>query len=81
MLHPQVPVHTISFNCADKEANEFLYQLAKDTGGRYHYYNEDGILLDGPEPWEVGGFINIIFLKKNCSVLCKVHIPVLTVMW
>jgi len=53
MLHPQVPVHTISFNCADKEANEFLYKLAKDTGGRYHYYNEDGILLDGPEPWEV----------------------------
>lgn len=50
-----VPIHTISFNCNDREANEFLYELAKDTGGRFHYYSQDGceIDLDGPEPWQV----------------------------
>ena len=52
-LQPQVPIHTISFNCSDKEANEFLCQLAKDTQGRYHYYSESGVQSDGPEPWEV----------------------------
>ena len=31
---PSVPVHTISFNCADSKANHFLAQLASDTGGR-----------------------------------------------
>lgn len=51
-LHPNVPIHTISFNCADKDANEFLCHLAKDTGGRFHYYAENGIDFDGPEPWE-----------------------------
>ena len=30
-----VPIHTISFNCADSEANEFLAKLAAETGGRY----------------------------------------------
>ena len=30
----QVPIHTISFNCADTEANQFLCQLAAETGGR-----------------------------------------------
>lgn len=31
---PKVPVHTISFNCADSKANYFLAQLASNTGGR-----------------------------------------------
>ncbi len=31
---PKIPVHTISFNCADSHANAFLAQLAKNTGGR-----------------------------------------------
>lgn len=31
---PKIPVHTISFNCADSNANAFLAQLAKNTGGR-----------------------------------------------
>ena len=30
----QVPVHTISFNCADSKANRFLARLAAVTGGR-----------------------------------------------
>ena len=33
LLNP-VPIHTISFNCADTEANQFLCQLAAETGGR-----------------------------------------------
>ena len=30
----QIPVHTISFNCADSKANRFLSRLAAVTGGR-----------------------------------------------
>ena len=33
LLNP-VPIHAISFNCADTEANQFLCQLAAETGGR-----------------------------------------------
>ncbi|XP_013387557.1 von Willebrand factor A domain-containing protein 3B [Lingula anatina] len=51
-LQHAVPLHTISFNCSDKEANQFLCQLAKDTGGRYHYYSEHGQDPDNPSPWE-----------------------------
>ncbi|KFZ68142.1 von Willebrand factor A domain-containing protein 3A, partial [Podiceps cristatus] len=29
-------IHTISFRCTDREANEFLKKLASQTGGRYH---------------------------------------------
>lgn len=29
-----IPVHTISFNCADSRANRFLARLASATGGR-----------------------------------------------
>ena len=32
---PSLPVHTISFNCADSKANFFLSQLSQNTGGRY----------------------------------------------
>ena len=31
---PAIPVHTISFNCADSKANYFLSQLSSNTGGR-----------------------------------------------
>ena len=36
-----MPIHTISFNCNDTEANKFLSQLARETNGRYHYFNEN----------------------------------------
>ncbi|XP_010123548.1 PREDICTED: von Willebrand factor A domain-containing protein 3A-like, partial [Chlamydotis macqueenii] len=32
----ETKIHTISFSCTDREANEFLKQLASQTGGRYH---------------------------------------------
>lgn len=53
-MHPRIPVHTISFNCSDREANQFLHDLARDTGGRFHYWSETGTALDGPAPWQVG---------------------------
>ncbi|KAM6078000.1 von Willebrand factor A domain-containing protein 3A isoform 2-T2 [Theristicus caerulescens] len=31
-----IKIHTISFSCADRGANEFLKKLASQTGGRYH---------------------------------------------
>ncbi|XP_070554779.1 von Willebrand factor A domain-containing protein 3B-like [Ptychodera flava] len=52
-LQQKVPIHTISFNCADAEANQFLAQLAADTGGRYHYFSEEGSRdPGGPMPFE-----------------------------
>ncbi|CAD5114251.1 DgyrCDS3392 [Dimorphilus gyrociliatus] len=82
-LCSKVPVHSISFNCADKEANQFLYDLARATGGRFHYYSENGIDIDGPQPWESedirllrqeleAGYRNleqIALLRDECSQL------------
>ena len=47
-----VPVHAISFNCNDTEANQFLSDLAQATNGRYHYFSEKGIDADQPKSWE-----------------------------
>ena len=52
-MHPKVPIHTISFNCSDREANQFLCDLAKESGGRFHYWSENGVDGSGPAPWEV----------------------------
>ncbi|XP_016155190.1 PREDICTED: von Willebrand factor A domain-containing protein 3B isoform X2 [Ficedula albicollis] len=38
-LHCKIPIHTVSFNCDDIEANKFLYELSTKTEGRFHYYN------------------------------------------
>ncbi|XP_046543869.1 von Willebrand factor A domain-containing protein 3B-like [Haliotis rubra] len=48
----RVPIHTISFNCNDTEANRFLYELARTTTGRYHYFSQKGVDPDQPEAWE-----------------------------
>ncbi|XP_043945574.1 von Willebrand factor A domain-containing protein 3A isoform X2 [Protopterus annectens] len=37
----KVKIHTISFNCSDSTANEFLKKLAAQTGGRYHHCHGD----------------------------------------
>ncbi|CAF2312742.1 unnamed protein product [Rotaria sp. Silwood2] len=34
-----LPIHTIAFNCNDQTANQFLFDLAKQTGGRFHAFN------------------------------------------
>ena len=49
----KVPIHAISFNCNDAEANSFLYRLSRDTGGRYHYFNESFWAADPEGPYEV----------------------------
>ncbi|KAM6093546.1 LOW QUALITY PROTEIN: von Willebrand factor A domain-containing protein 3B [Chlamydotis macqueenii] len=38
-LHCKIPIHTVSFNCDDTEANKFLYELSTETEGRFHCYN------------------------------------------
>ncbi|CAF0845592.1 unnamed protein product, partial [Didymodactylos carnosus] len=51
-----VPIHTIAFNCQDVAANQFLYDLAKQTGGRFHAFNY-GLVNDSielPESEDVG---------------------------
>ena len=53
-LNTKVPIHTISFNCNDTEANQFLNELAHETHGRYHYFNENDFNTDraGIVPYE-----------------------------
>ncbi|XP_072040207.1 von Willebrand factor A domain-containing protein 3B-like isoform X2 [Amphiura filiformis] len=52
-LKEPIPIHTISFNCNDSEANDFLALLAHDTGGRYHYYSDNAMIEHrGPTPYE-----------------------------
>lgn len=48
-LHRKIPIHTVSFNCEDMEANKFLYELSTETEGRFHYYN---IYLTDPDAAE-----------------------------
>uniref|UniRef100_A0A803SYR8 von Willebrand factor A domain containing 3A n=1 Tax=Anolis carolinensis TaxID=28377 RepID=A0A803SYR8_ANOCA len=36
-----ITIHTISFNCTDRGANDFLKKLAFQTGGRYHRCHGD----------------------------------------
>lgn len=42
-----MPIHTIAFNCQDQLANQFLIDLSRQTGGRFHAYNY-GPNADGP---------------------------------
>ncbi|XP_019340655.1 von Willebrand factor A domain-containing protein 3B isoform X2 [Alligator mississippiensis] len=61
-LHHKVPIHTISFNCDDTEANKFLHELSTETGGRFHYYN---IYLRDPESPEPIVSEDICLLKRE----------------
>ncbi|XP_068251272.1 von Willebrand factor A domain-containing protein 3B [Nyctibius grandis] len=48
-LRCKIPIHTVSFNCDDIEANKFLYELSTETEGQFHYYN---IYLTDPDATE-----------------------------
>ncbi|RXM91943.1 von Willebrand factor A domain-containing protein 3B [Acipenser ruthenus] len=50
-LHPPVPIHSISFHCADLEASRFLHELSKETGGRFHCYQCDITEPQAPQPF------------------------------
>ena len=65
-----VPVHTISFNCYDSEANQFLADLARVTNGRFHAFSSSGDIIvdpysDEPEPWESE---DVRLLKKELAL-------------
>lgn len=47
----QIPIHTISFNCDDTEANSFLYELSSKTCGRFHTYSSYLKDPDAPQPF------------------------------
>ncbi|KAM4795957.1 von Willebrand factor A domain-containing protein 3B [Rhinophrynus dorsalis] len=49
--HKPIPIHTISFNCDDTEANSFLYQLSSQTGGRFHSYSSYLRDSSAPQPF------------------------------
>ncbi|KAM6284869.1 von Willebrand factor A domain-containing protein 3B isoform 3-T3 [Spheniscus humboldti] len=61
-LHRKIPIHTVSFNCDDMEANKFLYQLSTETEGRFHYYN---IYLTDPDATEFIVSEDIHLLKRE----------------
>ncbi|TRZ19423.1 hypothetical protein HGM15179_007691 [Zosterops borbonicus] len=61
-LHCKIPIHTVSFNCDDTDANKFLYELSTKTGGRFHYYN---IYLNDPDTTEFIVNKDIHLLKRE----------------
>ncbi|XP_071286973.1 von Willebrand factor A domain-containing protein 3B isoform X3 [Agelaius tricolor] len=61
-LHCKIPIHTVSFNCDDIEANKFLYDLSTTTEGRFHYYN---IYLSDPDTPEFIFNKDIYLLKRE----------------
>ncbi|RMC06678.1 hypothetical protein DUI87_16117 [Hirundo rustica rustica] len=61
-LHCKIPIHTVSFNCDDTEANRFLYELSTKTEGRFHYYN---IYLSDPDTTEFIVNKDIHLLKRE----------------
>ncbi|KAM9567474.1 von Willebrand factor A domain-containing protein 3B [Guaruba guarouba] len=61
-IHCKVPIHTVSFNCDDIEANKFLHELSTETEGRFHYYN---IYLTDPDAAEFIVSEDIHLLKKE----------------
>lgn len=67
-----VPVHAISFNCNDTEANQFLSDLAQATDGRYHYFSEKGMDPDQPKSWEVGTKCLILTLLESSATMILV---------
>ncbi|XP_042644192.1 von Willebrand factor A domain-containing protein 3B [Tyto alba] len=61
-LHRKIPIHTVSFNCDDTEANKFLYELSTETEGRFHYYN---VYLTDPDAAEFIVSEDIHLLKRE----------------
>ena len=71
-VHTAVPVHTISFNCFDKAANDFLHHLADETGGRFHLYQDVPYNAenDGPRPHVS---LDLVLLQKEFEALKQVQ--------
>ncbi|XP_053311966.1 von Willebrand factor A domain-containing protein 3B [Spea bombifrons] len=84
-LQQQVPIHTISFNCDDTEANNFLYELSKKTGGRFHCYNSYLKDSEAPQPFvseDIQLLVNEIEMgKADLEKIQKVHSECLMLDW
>ncbi|XP_041115955.1 von Willebrand factor A domain-containing protein 3B-like [Polyodon spathula] len=65
-LHPPVPIHSISFHCADLEASRFLHELSEETGGRFHCYQCDITEPQAPQPFVVTVFTGIRAGYRYC---------------
>lgn len=68
-MQNRIPIHTISFNCNDVTANQFLCELASVTRGRFHYFNETGIDMDVPNKYEVKQKVDVLLLFYFSSSL------------
>nr|XP_033805407.1 von Willebrand factor A domain-containing protein 3B [Geotrypetes seraphini] len=84
-LYRPVPLHTISFNCDDKEANGFLYELASKTGGRFHCYKRDLRDLGTPKSF-VSDDIHLLMKeieqgKNDLEKMQKLHAECLVLDW
>ncbi|XP_029459172.1 von Willebrand factor A domain-containing protein 3B [Rhinatrema bivittatum] len=80
-----IPVHTISFNCDDREANSFLYELSSVTGGRFHCYNSDLRDPEAPKPF-VNEDVHLLMKemeqgKKDLEKVQKLHAECLMLDW
>ncbi|KAG9492314.1 hypothetical protein GDO78_000694 [Eleutherodactylus coqui] len=81
----QIPIHTISFNCNDNEANSFLYELSNKTGGRFHTYSSYVKDPDAPQSF-VSEDIQLLLneIEKGKSTLEKIkklHMECLMLDW
>ena len=65
----RVPIHTISFNCSDSEANQFLYDLAQTTDGRYHIFADRGNPVGQSEVWQVGHLVLVVSVMEMMMVM------------
>ncbi|XP_009470911.1 PREDICTED: von Willebrand factor A domain-containing protein 3B [Nipponia nippon] len=61
-LHRKIPIHTVSLNCDDIEANKFLFELSTETEGQFHYCN---IYLTDPDAAEFIVSEDIHLLKRE----------------
>ncbi|KAM9320011.1 von Willebrand factor A domain-containing protein 3B [Gastrophryne carolinensis] len=80
-----IPIHTISFNCDDTEANTFMYELSKKTGGRFHSYTSNLSDPDAPQPFvskDIQLLLNEIEEgRSSLERIKKLHIECLMLDW
>ncbi|XP_072258559.1 von Willebrand factor A domain-containing protein 3B [Pyxicephalus adspersus] len=84
-LFKPVPIHTISFNCDDTEANSFLYELSSKTSGRFHAYTNQLKDPDAPQPF-VSEDIKLLLKeidegRSSLEKIKKLHVECLMLDW
>ncbi|KAM5180643.1 von Willebrand factor A domain-containing protein 3B [Mantella aurantiaca] len=84
-LFRPVPIHTISFNCDDTEANSFLFELSNKTSGRFHAYTSQLKDPEAPQPF-VSEDIRLLSSeidegRSNLEKIKKLHVECLMLDW